>query len=141
MPLFTTVSDDAITDKEALALYESVGWTTYTRDPLALRQALNNSSFVVGARAENGELIGIARAVSDDTTICYIQDILVIPALHRSGVGRALLKQVTARYEHVRQTILITDNEPAQRAFYEALGFTEGSNFTPDPLRMFALFR
>ena len=56
---FTTVSDDRITNEEALALYESVGWTAYTRDPLALRQALNNSPFVVCARDEHGELIGI----------------------------------------------------------------------------------
>lgn len=28
-----------------------------------------------------------------------------------------------------------------QRAFYEALGFTEGSDFRPEPVRVFAQFR
>ena len=45
------------------------------------------------------------------------------------------------RYEHVRQMVLITDNEPGQRAFYEAVGFTEGSDFRPEPVRVFAQFR
>jgi hypothetical protein len=37
--------------------------------------------------------------------------------------------------------VLITDNDPGQRAFYEALGFTEGSDFRPEPVRVFAQFR
>ena len=45
------------------------------------------------------------------------------------------------RYQHVRQFVLITDNEPGQRAFYESLGFTEGSDFRPDPVRVFVQFR
>jgi len=56
-------------------------------------------------------------------------------------VGRKLLEAVQARFGHVRQTVLLTDNEPGQRAFYEALGFTEGADFSPGPLRVFALFR
>ena len=51
-----------------------------------------------------------------------------------SSAGRAAV-------QHVRQTVLITDNEPGQRAFYEAMGFTEGSNVTPEPVRVFAQFR
>jgi hypothetical protein len=42
---------------------------------------------------------------------------------------------------HVRQTVLITDDEPRQRCFYEALGFTEGADFRPEPIRIFAQFR
>lgn len=84
---------------------------------------------------------GLARAVSDDATICYLQDILVDPAFQKSDAGRALLDAVRKRYEHVRQLVLITDNEPGQRAFYEALGFTEVSDFRPEPVRVFAQFR
>ena len=93
------------------------------------------------ARTAGGGLVGLARAVSDDATICYLQDILVDPAFQKSGAGRALLDAVQKRYEHVRQLVLITDNEPGQRAFYEALGFTEGSDFRPEPVRVFAQFR
>jgi GNAT superfamily N-acetyltransferase len=96
---------------------------------------------VVTARTEEGGLVGLARAISDDATICYLQDILVRPTFQGTGIGRALVQHVSARYQHVRQTVLITDNEPGQRAFYEALGFTEGSNFTPEPVRVFAQFR
>lgn len=141
MPQFSVSASPDVSDAEALALYESVGWAAYTRDPEVLVRAIRNSSFVVAARDASGTLVGLARAVSDDATICYLQDILVDPAFQGAGVGRALLEEVQRRYGHVRQTVLITDNEPGQRAFYEALGFTEGADFSPGPLRVFALFR
>jgi ribosomal protein S18 acetylase RimI-like enzyme len=141
MPQFSISASADVTDAEALALYESVGWAAYTRDLGLLVRAIRNSSFVVTARSVGGELVGLARAVSDDATICYLQDILVDPAFQGTGVGRTLLEAVQARYGHVRQTVLLTDNEPGQRAFYEALGFTEGADFSPEPLRVFALIR
>ena len=141
MPEYTISAGRGVSDAEALALYKSVGWSAYTRDPELLVRAIRNSTFVVTARNPDGELVGLARAVSDDATICYLQDILVDPAFRGSGVGRALLEAVQSRFGHVRQTVLLTDNEPGQRAFYQALGFTEGGDFCPQPLRVFALFR
>lgn len=141
MPDFTISAGTGVSNAEALALYQSVGWAAYTRDPALLAQAIKNSSFVVTARNAEGDLVGLARAVSDDATICYLQDILVDPACQGAGVGRKLLEAVQARFGHVRQTVLLTDDEPGQRAFYEALGFTDGADFSPGPLRVFALFR
>ncbi|CAN7295090.1 GNAT family N-acetyltransferase [Arthrobacter sp. LjRoot14] len=141
MPEFRVHAGNELTDAEVLALYESVGWTTYTDEPDALLRAIRRSAFVVTCRDDTGKLIGLARAISDDATVCYVQDILVDPSCQGSGAGRSMLEAILSRYRHVRQTVLITDNEPGQRAFYEALGFTEGSDFRPEPLRMFARFR
>jgi len=141
MPEFSVHDSSDLCDAEVIALYESVGWTSYTAEPAVLLRALQGSGFVVTCRNEAGKLVGLARGNSDDATICYVQDILVHPAVQGSGAGRAMLEAIQSRYGHVRQTVLITDNEPGQRAFYEALGFTEGSDFRPEPLRMFALFR
>ena len=140
MSPFSISTSWEFSDVELLSLYESVGWTAYTRDPELLTRAIRSSSFVVTARNEEGGLVGLARVISDDATICYLQDILVHPAFQGTGIGRALIEQVAARYQHVRQTVLITDNEPGQHAFYEAMGFTEGSDFTPEPVRVFAQF-
>lgn len=131
----------AISDAEILSLYNSVGWTSYTNNPELLFQAIRSSSFVVSAWSEDDKLIGLARTISDDATICYLQDILVHPDLQGTGVGRALFQQVKERYNHVRQTVLITDDEPQQRAFYQSMGLTEGSDFGAGPVRVFAEFR
>jgi GNAT superfamily N-acetyltransferase len=109
---------------DLLDLYGSVGWTAYTTQPDVLRAAIAGSSFVVTAR-RGGRLVGLARAVSDGATICYLQDILVRPDEHRTGVGRALATAVLDRYRSVRQKVLLTDDDPGQRAFYESLGYTD----------------
>lgn len=141
MSEFLITSGDPISDEEALSLYESVGWTSYTRDPDLLIRAIRGSSFVVTARGPERELWGLARAISDDVTVCNLQDILVRPGVQRAGIGRALIEHVLAKYQHVRQTVLITDDEPVQRAFYESLGLTEGGDNQPKPMRTFMLFR
>ena len=140
MSRYTISSSSELHRDDVLSLYESVGWAVYTSDPELLMRAIESSSFVVTARAAGGELVGLARAISDDATICYLQDIVVRPTFQGEGVGRALLSRVMERYEHVRQTVLITDDEPRQRCFYEALGFTEGADFRPEPIRIFAQF-
>lgn len=125
---------------EVLSLYEAVGWSAYTRDPAALMAALAGSSYVVAARVE-GALVGLARVVSDGVTICYLQDVLVAPDHQRSGLGRALVDKVLQPYSLVRQTVLLTDDEPAQRSFYELLGFREVRDVTEASLRAFVRFR
>jgi GNAT superfamily N-acetyltransferase len=130
----TDIALDDLTD-----LYASVGWTAYTGAPDVLRAAVAGSSFVVVAR-RGGRLVGLARALSDDATICYLQDVLVRPDEQRTGVGRALLTAVLDRYAGVRQKVLLTDDEPGQRAFYESLGYAEIRDFGPGTLRAFVRF-
>jgi GNAT superfamily N-acetyltransferase len=79
--------------------------------------------------------------VSDGVTIVYVQDLLVVPEAHRSGVGGALLDAVLERYAGVHQTVLLTDAEPGQRAFYESRGFVEVHDVAPQPLRSFVVLR
>lgn len=126
---------------ELLALYDAVGWTAYTQDPEALVRAVDGSHTVLTARTPDGLLVGLVRTVSDGVTIAYVQDLLVHPDRHRSGIGAALLDAVLARYGSVRQTVLTTDGEPGQRAFYESRGFVEAHDVAPAPLRSFVLLR
>ncbi|MDT4913581.1 MAG: hypothetical protein QOC66_2709 [Pseudonocardiales bacterium] len=124
---------------EVLNIYESAGWTVYTREPERIRAALVGSSFVAGAFA--GErLVGLVRAISDDVTISYVQDVLVHADAQRSGVGAALMDAVAKRYGHVRQHVLLTDDEPRQRAFYESVGYAETRDFGDGSLRAFVRF-
>lgn len=108
--------------EEILPLYAAVGWTNYTDKPDMLQSALEHSLRIY-ADYEDGRLAGLVRAVGDGHSILYIQDILMYPAYQRRGIGRALLQRVLDDYRHVYQTVLLTDDSPKTRAFYEAMGF------------------
>jgi len=114
-----SVAIDALTD-----LYGAVGWAVYTADPDKLVTAVTNSTHVVVARAD-GQLIGLARGISDDVSIFYLQDILVRPEWQHQGIGRLLLKNCMERFGHVRQKVLLTDDEAAQHRFYESMGYRD----------------
>ena len=109
---------------QVVALYNSVGWLAYTTGAQrpALQKAIQNSTWVV--TAWNGEkLIGLARGMSDDVSIFYLQDILIHPEYQRQGVGRKLLLNCMERFKHVRTKVLLTDDQERQRKFYESLGY------------------
>jgi ribosomal protein S18 acetylase RimI-like enzyme len=119
-----------------MGLYESVGWSTYTSKPEALMAALENSDYVLTAWEED-ELIGLARAVTDDVSIFYLQDLLVAPSYQRKGVGRKLLEQCLDRFSHVRVKALLTDDEEGQQKLYESMGFTNTKNIKTNPLTFY----
>jgi GNAT superfamily N-acetyltransferase len=129
----------AVDRAELIDLYEAVGWSAYTASPQRLVDAIAGSSFVVTARHE-GRLVGLARAVSDGMSVCYLQDVLVVPDFQRAGVGRALVTAVLDHYADVRQKVLLTDDEPRQRAFYESLGYGLVGSAQFSTLRAFVRF-
>ena len=105
-----------------LDLYNNAGWKAYTREPARLMQAIRNSNYVLMAR-EGSKLVGLIRTVGDGTTITYIQDILVHSDYKRRGIGRQLMRRTLDKFAGVRQKVLLTEDNPETRGFYESLGF------------------
>ena len=121
---------------ELVALYDSVGWSAYTDDPGSLATAVENSTFLATARAD-GLLVGLVRAMSDDVSIVYVQDVLVHPAHQRGGVGRRLLDDCLDRFSHVRQRVLLTDDEPRQHRLYRSVGLHDVARLRSPALHAF----
>ncbi len=125
-----------------LALYKAVGWHVYTAGEAQadLVQALRNSTYVVTAW-EGDRLLGLARALSDDVSVCYLQDILVLPAFQGQGIGTRLAQTCIERFGHVRLHITLTDNDERQMRFYESLGYHNVCQLAGRPLNAFVRMR
>lgn len=108
--------------QDLLDLYNDAGWGAYTAQPDVLLKAIENSLYVLTAR-DGDKLVGLIRIVGDGQTIAYIQDIIVLKAYKRKGIGKTLMKKALDEFKHVRQKVLLTDDNPETRGFYEALGF------------------
>lgn len=105
-----------------LPLYAAVGWTNYTQNPDMLEKALEKSLYVLAAY--NGkDVVGLLRAVGDGASIMFVQDILILPAYQRQGIGRQLVQEFLAEYRTVYQIHLLTDQSEKTEHFYTALGF------------------
>lgn len=99
-------------------LYNDAEWFAYTKDLEVLQRALKHSLEVISAW--NGdELVGLIRAVGDGLTILYIQDVLVLGSYQNQGIATQLMQQMLDQYKHVRQKVLLTEDAPDVRHFYE----------------------
>lgn len=127
---------DQLAVEEVVALYEAVGWTSYTAEPKILLDAIQRSTFWIAAR-NDGTLVGLARCLSDDFSIFYLQDVLVQPASQRKGVGSALLNRCLSRFDHVRQRVLLTDDEEHQHRLYRSAGYHDVATLKNHKLHAF----
>ena len=109
---------------DLIGLYTSVGWSNYTRNPDLLHRTVENSLWKLSVW-DGRELVGLARAVGDDASIAYVQDILVRPDRQRNGIGTRLAAAALERFAHVPLIVLITDDEPKTASFYRSVGMTD----------------
>lgn len=103
-------------------LYNDAGWVAYTNNMAVLQQALENSLEVLSAW-DDEKLIGLIRVVGDGLTIIYVQDILVLNNYQNQGIATELMSRIIEQYKDVRQKVLLTEEAPDVRHFYEKNGF------------------
>ncbi|MEK6190334.1 MAG: GNAT family N-acetyltransferase [Carnobacterium alterfunditum] len=111
-----------IDPKNLAALYEDVEWYAYTKDTNQLEQAISNSLYVLSAWEEEC-LIGLIRIIGDGLTIIYVQDILVLNSHQNQGIATELIDRILEKFKDVRQKVLLTEEAPNVRHFYEKNGF------------------
>ena len=110
-------------EDEIRRLYEAVGWQAYLQEFERLMAGIENSTLVLTAR-RGEELVGFLRAVGDEYTSLYIQDILVLPTYQGRGIGGELLTRCLEHFPDVRQKIVLADRSPRLKKFYREHGFT-----------------
>ena len=117
--------EEVVPIKELVLLYESVGWLLYAADPDALARAVDRSSIVITARDDDGELVGLARALTDEVSVLVVQEVLVRPERQREGIGSELVRRCLAAHPSIGRVIANTAGEEFQTTFAKTLGFTE----------------
>ena len=139
-PKFTIKVTNDISEDQLLSLYESCQWHAYSqgRRRSELHQAVRDSTYVVTAW-EGDQLVGLARGLSDNSAIFFLQDILVRPELQRQGIGRQLLENCLERFKHVRDCVLLTGDEEKQKRFYESLGYKNTKDIQNFTLNTFVI--
>ena len=107
-----------------VALYQAGGWWEESEQARAVLPRLVKGSFCfMVARAADGRLVGMGRAISDGVSDAYIQDVVVLPELRGRGIGHELVARLTAFCEerHLEWIGLVA--QPGTTRFYEKLGY------------------
>ena len=115
--------------------YISVVGATIMRDrrpignPKRVERMLRGSNLIVTAR-ENGDIIGVLRAISDGEWVCYVSDLAVRDGHQRQGIGKALLDTCKAILGPGMVMVLVA--YPEAETFYRRLGMGESTAFYVD---------
>lgn len=112
-------------EDDVKTLYSTANWLAYTNNMPITMAGLANSKLITAY--DGTKLIGLIRAISDNATILYIQDLIVDPTYHRRGIGKTLMTMLIDQYPTIRQKVLLTDasaETTSIREFYRKLGFT-----------------
>ena len=89
-----------------------------------LAQLLSELGRVVLLAHEGGRPVGYLSGVFLGKTL-GIEEVAVLPALRRMGVGRALVTAALAREAPKAAILSVGEENKAARALYRALGFTQ----------------
>jgi nitroimidazol reductase NimA-like FMN-containing flavoprotein (pyridoxamine 5'-phosphate oxidase superfamily)/ribosomal protein S18 acetylase RimI-like enzyme len=119
-------ADDAAS---AAALLEDQYWLPGMAKATIARSFLGSRARV-GARDERGELVAVARAVSDGVRIAWIADVCVAPAWRGKGVARALVRLLLDHPE-VRGASSVRLRTRDAQPLYERFGFVDARTLPP----------
>jgi GNAT superfamily N-acetyltransferase len=117
----TFAVDTGVTVKEFRTVLDSsgLGKRRPVEDAARLAAMLANANLIMTARRD-GELVGIARAMTDFSFSCYLSDLAVAETVKGQGIGAAL---VDAMREHLGPTVnLILSAVPEAVPFYQRIG-------------------
>jgi len=88
-------------------------------EPDRVRRMLERADIVVTARLD-GQLIGVARSLSDGAFVTYLSDLAVDVNQQRSGIGRELVRRTREAAGPDCSLVLLA--APAARGYYPKIG-------------------
>jgi aralkylamine N-acetyltransferase len=115
---------DTWPEKEIVELYKAGGWWKKTYNVSSIKDLVKGSfAFAVAIDNNTKKAIGMGRLISDGISDAYIQDLIVIPAYRKKGIGKLIAQKLIDYCKNKKITWLGLISEPGQDGFYKKLGF------------------
>jgi GNAT superfamily N-acetyltransferase len=107
-----------------IALYRAAGLARPIDDPARIARMYAGANLILSAW-DDGRLVGIMRAWTDDGFLSYIADLAVHPDYQRRGIGKELLERARATSPEVT---FILNAAPEAADYYRHIGWTKIEN-------------
>lgn len=116
--------------EEYQKLRGSTGWDKL--DDSTVEKGLNNSLFSVCATLE-GETVGMGRIVGDGAIYFYIQDVIVLPAFQKMGIGDSIMRELEIWLENntYKHSFIGLMAAEGVKDFYTKFGYIERGSSRP----------
>ncbi|PLX15855.1 MAG: N-acetyltransferase, partial [Candidatus Muiribacterium halophilum] len=115
-----------------LSFYIDAGWWGDCSDHD--KEAIYNmikGSFIFAGIFLSGELIGMARVLSDGVSDAYIQDVFVLEKYRGKGIGKKVIEYLLDELKRNGIDWIGLIGRPGTGYFYNKCGFSEMKDFIP----------
>ena len=118
--------------EEIVELYKCAGWWQESPEARKVIPAMIRGSYCfMVARSLDGQIIGMARVISDGHSDAYVQDVVVLPAYRGQGIGRELVRRLTQLCVNRKIAWIGLVAEPGTQGLYEKLGYGPLAGYQP----------
>ena len=123
---------DTWDEDEIVNLYRAGGWWKEEYDPNTLPGLVKGSFvFAVAVDQKTGHAIGMGRVISDGISDGYIQDLIVLPAYRKKGIGKRIVTALVGECSLAGISWIGLIAEPDTEPFYHPLGFHPMQGYIP----------
>lgn len=105
---------------EVANVFKNSGIIRPVDDLERIQRMADHADIILTAR-NNGELVGIARAITDYSYCCYLSDLAVDVQFQRNGIGKELVRLIQEKIGDEVTLILIS--APNAVDYYPRIGF------------------
>ncbi|MBM7586032.1 putative GNAT family acetyltransferase [Bacillus pakistanensis] len=105
---YLSYSQKRMSAKDIIPLYKDVNWWPERKESDIEKMLQLGSS--VGAW-KDGRLVGFARAITDGKFRAYIEDVVVISSLQKTGIGKILVAKLLNELNHIDVISLFCSEE------------------------------
>ncbi|THE12025.1 GNAT family N-acetyltransferase [Bacillus timonensis] len=117
--------NEPIKAEELSNIFKTSGIKRPTDDLKRLQRMIENSNPLITAW-DNGQLIGVARAITDYSYCCYLSDLAVNKNYQNNGIGKEMVRLLQ---EHIGEEVaLLLLSSPIAMEYYPKIGFEKIEN-------------
>ncbi|WP_273123028.1 GNAT family N-acetyltransferase [Metabacillus sp. HB246100] len=117
--------NDSIEASELSDVFKKAGLKRPVHDLPRLEKMIQQADLLLTARVE-GQVIGVARAITDFHYCCYLSDLAVNKDYQSMGVGKELIRILQEEIGDDVSLLLLSSQEAM--TYYPKIGFTKVDN-------------
>ncbi len=123
--LITYTNKKKITANEFAQLFESAGIHRPVKDLPRLQRMLENAD-VLWTAWDKDQLVGVARALTDFSYVCYLSDLAVDKSYQKQGIGHNLIENLHSQMGPDVSLVLLA--APSALEYYPKVNFEKIDN-------------
>jgi ribosomal protein S18 acetylase RimI-like enzyme len=116
---------EKLSASEVADVFKKSGITRPVDDIERIQRMIDHADIIVTAR-KNGQLVGIARAITDYSYCCYLSDLAVDAEYQRLGIGKELIRIIQEKIGEEVSLVLVAAQNAIE--YYPRVGFDKLDN-------------